>query len=86
MLLHQGLGYRIKEGYVEIIGGIRLKIIGWDRRYDEYENGEARLVYRGGEMVLWISKRMSKPQPYKPRDVIAIDINERKIVYGDMTR
>jgi IS605 OrfB family transposase len=83
MLLHQGLGYRIKEGYVEIIGGIRLKIIGWDRRYDEYENGEARLVYRGGEMVLWISKRIPKPQPYKPRDVIAIDINERKIVYGD---
>jgi hypothetical protein len=83
MLLHQGSGYRIKEGYVEIIGGIRLKIIGWDRRYDEYENGEARLVYRGGEMVLWISKRIPKPQPYKPRDVIAIDINERKIVYGD---
>ena len=45
MLLHQGLGYRVKEGYVEIIGGIKLKIIGWDRRYDGYENGEARLVY-----------------------------------------
>jgi hypothetical protein len=44
MLLHQDSGYRIKEGYVEIIGGIRLKIIGWDRRYDDYENGEARLV------------------------------------------
>ena len=28
-------------------------------------------------------KEISKPQPYKPRDVIAIDINERKIVYGD---
>jgi len=28
MLLHHGLSYRIKEGYVEIIGGIRLKIIG----------------------------------------------------------
>jgi putative transposase len=46
MLLHQGTGYRVKEGYVEIIGGIRLKIIGWYRRYDGYENGEARLVYR----------------------------------------
>jgi len=46
MLLHPGSGYRVKEGYVEIIGGIRLKIIGWDRRYDGYENGEARLVYR----------------------------------------
>jgi hypothetical protein len=28
MLLHQGLGYRVKDCYVEIIGGIRLRIIG----------------------------------------------------------
>jgi putative transposase len=28
MLLHQGTGYRVKDGYVEIIGGIRMKIIG----------------------------------------------------------
>jgi IS605 OrfB family transposase len=83
MLLHQGQGYRIEDGYVEIIGGIRLKIIGWDRRYDQYENGEARLVYRGDKMMLWISKRIPKPKPYQPRDAIAIDINERKIVYGD---
>jgi hypothetical protein len=52
MLLHPGSGYRVKEGYVEIIGGVKLKIIGWDGRYDGYENGEARLVYRGGEMML----------------------------------
>ena len=26
---------------------------------------------------------MPKPEPYQPRDVIAVDINERKIVYGD---
>jgi hypothetical protein len=83
LLLHQGTGYRVKEGYVKIIGGIRLRIIGWDRRYDDYENGEARLVYRGGEMVLWISKRIPKPKQYKPRDAIAIDINEKKIVYGN---
>ncbi len=48
MLLHPGSGYRIRDGYVEIIGGIRLKILGWDRRYDQYENREARLVYRNG--------------------------------------
>ncbi|MDT7888873.1 MAG: hypothetical protein RQ885_07855 [Desulfurococcales archaeon] len=83
MLLHQGSGYRVKEGYVEIIGGIKLKIIGWDRRYDGYENGEARLVYRDGKMILWISKKAPKLKPYKPRDVIAVDVNERKIVYGD---
>jgi len=68
---------------VEIIGGIRLKIIGWDRRYDQYENGEARLVYREGKMMLWISRKIPRPEPYQPRDVIAIDINERRIVYGD---
>ena len=73
----------MKYGYVEIIGGIRLKIIGWDRRYDEYENREARLVYREGKMILWISKRIPRPKQYKPRDARAVDINERKIVYGD---
>ncbi|MDT7895731.1 MAG: transposase, partial [Desulfurococcales archaeon] len=83
MLLHPGSGYRVKEGYVEILGGVKLKIIGWDRRYDQYENGEARLVHREGKMMLWISKKIPRPEPYKPRDVIAVDINERKIVYGD---
>jgi len=83
MLLHPGSGYRIRDGYVEIVGGIRLEIIGWDRRYDEYENREARLVYRGGEMILWISKRIPRPKPHQPRDVMARDVNERKIVYGD---
>jgi putative transposase len=34
-------------------------------------------------MMLWISKKVPKPEPYQPRDVIAVDINERKIVYGD---
>jgi IS605 OrfB family transposase len=83
MLLHQGSGYRVKEGYVEIIGGIRLRIIGLDKRYDDYDNREARLVYRDNKMILWISKRVPKPKPYQPRDAIAVDINERKIVYGD---
>jgi len=83
MLLHPGSGYRIEDGYVEIIGGIKLRIIGWDRRYDGYENGEARLVYRGDKMILWISKKIPRPEPYQPRDAIAVDINERKIVYGD---
>ncbi len=83
MLLHPGQSYWVRDGYVEIAGGIKLSIIGWDRRYDEYENGEARLVYRDGKMMLWISKKIHKPQPHQPRDAIAVDINERKIVYGD---
>ena len=83
MLLHPGSGYRIKDDYVEIIGGIRLRIVGWDRRYDEYENREARLVYKRDKMFLWISKRIPKPKKYTPIDVIGVDINEQKIVYGD---
>jgi hypothetical protein len=83
MLLHHGSGYRIEDGYVEIIGGIRMKIIGLDGRYDQYENREARLIYREGRMILWIYKRIPRPEKCKPRDAIAIDINERKIVYGD---
>ena len=69
MLLHQGSGYRIKDSYVEIIGGVRLKVIGWDRRYDNYESREARLTYKGGKMVLWVSKRIPKLDSYTPRDV-----------------
>jgi hypothetical protein len=51
MWLYQGQSYWVRDGYVEIIGGVKLKIIGWDRRYDDYENGEARLVYRDNKMI-----------------------------------
>jgi transposase len=34
-------------------------------------------------MMLWISRKIPRPEPYQPREVIAIDINERKIVYRD---
>jgi hypothetical protein len=56
MWLYQGQSYWVRDGYVEIAGGIKLRIIDWDRRYDGYENGEARLVYRDNKMILWISK------------------------------
>ena len=83
MLLHPGQSYRIKDGYVEIIGGMRLRIIGWDRRYDNYKNREARLVYKRDKLFLWISKKIPKPKKYTPIDVIGVDVNEQKIVYGD---
>lgn len=38
MWLTRGIGYRVGNGCVEIIGGYRLRVIGWDRRYDGYEN------------------------------------------------
>ncbi len=30
MLLTRNQGYRIRGGFVEIVGGCRLKIVGWD--------------------------------------------------------
>jgi len=33
-----------------------------------------RLVYRDDKMILWISKKIPRPKPYQPRDVIAVDI------------
>ena len=68
---------------MEILGGFRLKIIGWDRRYDQYDNKEARLVFRDGEFVLCISKRIPRPDKHVPKGVLALDINERQVVAGN---
>jgi len=76
-------GYRIKNEYIEIIGGYRLRIIGWDKRYDGYENREARLVYRDGKMFLFITKRIPKPKTIEPKGIIAVDINEKHIYIGN---
>jgi len=75
--------YRIKGEYVELIGGYKLKIIGYDKRYEEYENREARLVYRDGELYLFIFKKIPKPKEIEPNDAIAIDINEKHIYFGN---
>ena len=81
-LVH-GYSYRVKGEHVELIGGLKLKVIGWDRRYDGYPNGDARLVYRDGKFILYISKRVPRPDKYNPRGVLAVDINEKCIVVGN---
>jgi len=75
--------YRVRDGYVEILGGFRLRIIGWDKRYDAYPNGDAILLFKDGKLVLGISKRVPKPAKYIPRGILAVDINERQIVIGN---
>ena len=77
------LSYRIRGEYLEILGGFRLRIIGWDRRYDSYPNKEARLLFRNGEFVLCISKRIPRPEKHVPKGVLALDINERQVVAGN---
>lgn len=75
--------YRIRDGYVEILGGFRLRIIGWDKRYDAYPSGDARLILKDGKFILEISKRVPKPVKYVARGVLAVDVNEKHIVVGN---
>jgi len=83
MWLTHEYGYRVKGGYVELIGGYRLRVIGWDRRYDDFPNREARLVFREGEFALYIFKRAPRPAKYAPKGVLAVDVNEGQIVVGN---
>ena len=83
MWLAHELGYRVKGDYVELIGGYRLRVIGWDRRYDDFPNRDARLVFRDGEFTLYVAKRVPRPAKYAPKGVLAVDVNERQIVVGN---
>ncbi|MFP3264768.1 MAG: RNA-guided endonuclease TnpB family protein [Acidilobus sp.] len=76
-------GYRVKGDHVELAGSYRLRVIGWDRRYDDFPNREARLVFRGGEFTLYVTKRAPRPAKYAPKGVLAVDVNERQIVVGN---
>ncbi|MFZ8783411.1 MAG: RNA-guided endonuclease TnpB family protein [Desulfurococcaceae archaeon] len=75
--------YRIRDGYVEILEGYKLRIVGWDRRYDAYPSGDARMILKDGKLVLEVSKRVPKPVKYFARGVLAVDINERQIAVGN---
>ena len=75
--------YRVKGDHVELAGGHRLRIIGWDRRYDDFPNREARLVFRDGEFTLYITKKVPRPAKYAPKGVLAVDMNERQVVMGN---
>jgi IS605 OrfB family transposase len=77
------LSYRIKGSYVEVLGGYRLRIVGWDRRCDQYPNGEARLMYKDGKFFLMIFKRVPRPSKYTPKGVVAVDVNEKEIFFGN---
>ena len=83
MWLTPGKSYRVKDGYVELPGGLKLDIIGWDRRYDGYPSGEARLVLRDNKTYLMVTKRVPRPAKYEPKGVLAVDVNENHIVVGN---
>jgi len=75
--------YRVRDGYVEVLGGFRLRIIGWDKRYDAYPNGDAVLLFKDGKFILGISKRVPKLAKYVARGVLAVDVNEKHIAVGN---
>ncbi|MEM4709079.1 MAG: RNA-guided endonuclease TnpB family protein [Fervidicoccaceae archaeon] len=81
--LSNSYSYRVRGGYVELLGGYKLRIIGWDKRYDVYPSGDAILLFRDGKFILEVSKRVPKPAKYIPSGVLAVDINEKEIVVGN---
>ena len=75
--------YRVNGNHVELLGGYRLEITGWDMRYDNYPSGDARLLFKDGKLVLEVSKHVPKPRKYTARGVLAADVNEKQIVVGN---
>jgi len=70
--------YSVRDGYLYVTGGYKAGIIGVEERYKE-----AKLVYCGGDMYLYIAMEVPKPTPIAPRGVIAVDVNERYVYYGN---
>ncbi|ESQ21177.1 MAG: putative transposase, partial [uncultured Acidilobus sp. CIS] len=83
MWLTHELDYRVKGDHVELAGSYRLRVTGYDRRYDDFPNREARLVFRDGRFDLYVAKRVPRPAKYAPKGVLAVDVNERQIVVGN---
>jgi len=75
--------YRVRDGRLYITGGYTAKIIGVEKRYEEGIWREAKLVYRGGDMYLYIAVEIPRPAPVEPKGIIAVDVNERYVYYGN---
>jgi len=82
MWLHKN-AYRVRDGYLYVTGGYKARVIGMEQRYEEGRWKEARLVYRGGDMYLYISVEIPRPTPITPKGVVAVDVNERYVYYGN---
>jgi len=75
--------YSVRDGYLYVTGGYKARVIGMEERYKECKWKEARLVYRNGDMYFYIAVEVPRPTPVAPRGVIAVDVNERYVYYGN---
>jgi len=57
--------------------------MGIEKRYEGGKWKESELVYRDGDMYLYIAVEIPKPTPMVPKGVVAVDINERYVYYGN---
>jgi len=53
--------YRVRDGYLHVTGGYKARILGIEKRYKEGRWREAKLVYRNGNMYLFISVEAPRP-------------------------
>jgi len=75
--------YSVRDGYLYVTGGYKAKIVGMEERYERGKWREAALVYRDGDMYLYIAVEIPRPTPPTPRGIIAVDVNERYVYYGN---
>jgi len=82
MWLHKN-AYSVRDGHLYVTGGYRTRVIGIEESYRRGKRKEAKLVYRNGDMYLYIAVEVPKPTLVEPRGVVAVDINERYVYYGN---
>jgi len=75
--------YNVRDGYLHITGGYKARILGIEERHEEGKWKEARLVYSSGSLYLYIAVGVPKPTLTAPKGVIAVDIDERYVFYGN---
>jgi len=76
-------GYYISGDYIKIFGVGKLKIIGKDYRYLSYRDRLAKLVYKGGEMYFFISKKVPIPKPELYDNVLIMVLDKDYLYYGN---
>jgi len=75
--------YSVRDGYLYVTGGYRARVMGMEEKYRRGKRKKAKLVYRNGDMYLYIDMEIPRPTPLTPRGIIAVDVNECYVYYGN---